>query len=597
MGGTITYTVTALTSAGATGNLVNTVTVTPPAGGTPGTSTDTDTPAPVSNLTASKDDGSTTYLPGGQAVYTIVVGNTGPSDAVGVTVSDPKPAQVASWTWACSGATGGATGCDGAASNSANFTDTVNLPVGATITYTVTAQISAGATGNLVNTVTATPPAGGTPGTATDTDTPAPSSGMTASKTDGVETYTPGQQVVYTIVVGNTGPSDAIGAVVSDPKPAQIASWTWVCSGATGGATGCDPAASNSADFTDTVNLPVGSSITYTVTALTSAGATGNLVNTVTVTPPGGGTPGTSTDTDTPAPVSNLIAGKDDGSTTYLPGGQAVYTIVVGNTGPSDAVGVTVSDPKPAQVTSWTWVCSGATGGATGCDPAASNSADFTDTVNLPVGATITYTVTAQISASATGNLVNTVTATPPAGGTPGTATDTDTPAPTSNMTASKNDGITQYTPNTTTTYTIVVGNNGPSDAIGAVVSDPKPSQITSWTWECTGATGGATGCDPAASNSANFTDTVNLPVGSTITYTVTAQIGAGATGNLVNTVTVTPPGGGTPGTSTDTNTPPPPPVVPVAQIPTLGEYALIALMLLLATAGGLSARRIGRKG
>src|SRR5207237_1378 len=119
-----------------------------------------------------------------------------------------------------------------------------------------------------------------------------------------------------------------------------------------------------------------------------------------------------------------------------------------------------------------------------------------------------------------------------------------DTPTPSADLTVSKTDGTGTYTPGTTTTYTIVVGNAGPSAVTGAMVSDTIPAQVTSWTWVCSGTTGGATGCDPAALNSSTFTDTVNLPVGSTITYTVTANISASATGNLVNTVTVSPPAG-----------------------------------------------------
>ena len=37
--------------------------------------------------------------------------------------------------------------------------------------------------------------------------------------------------------------------------------------------------------------------------------------------------------------------------------------------------------------------------------------------------------------------------------------------------------------------------------------------------------------------------DTVDLPVGGTVTYTATAAVGAGTTGSLSNTATVTPPG------------------------------------------------------
>ena len=44
------------------------------------------------------------------------------------------------------------------------------------------------------------------------------------------------------------------------------------------------------------------------------------------------------------------------------------------------------------------------------------------------------------------------------------------------------------------------------------------------------------------ASGSGNINDTVNLPVGATITYTLIANIASGATGTLVNTATVTAP-------------------------------------------------------
>ena len=53
-------------------------------------------------------------------------------------------------------------------------------------------------------------------------------------------------------------------------------------------------------------------------------------------------------------------------------------------------------------------------------------------------------------------------------------------------------------------------------------------------------ATGGATGF--TASGSGNISNTVNMPAGSTITYTVTGTVGPAATGNLTNTATVTAP-------------------------------------------------------
>jgi hypothetical protein len=66
-------------------------------------------------------------------------------------------------------------GASGPASGSGDIGAAVNLPAGATVTFTVNASISSAATGNLVNTATVTPPPGTTdpaPGnnSATDTD-------------------------------------------------------------------------------------------------------------------------------------------------------------------------------------------------------------------------------------------------------------------------------------------------------------------------------------------------------------------------------------------------------------------------------------------
>ncbi len=104
---------------------------------------------------------------------------------------------------------------------------------------------------------------------------------------------------------------------------------------------------------------------------------------------------------------------KDDGVTQCIPGASVTYTISVTNAGPSDALGVTVSDPKPGQITSWTWTCS-TTGGATCNASGFPITTDFSDTVNMPAGSTITYMVVATIASSATGDLTNTVSVTPP---------------------------------------------------------------------------------------------------------------------------------------------------------------------------------------
>ncbi|MBI4762444.1 MAG: sortase [Chloroflexota bacterium] len=556
-GSSITYTVTAQVASSATGNLTNTVTVTSPAGvtdSTPGnnTASDTDTQNSQAAISVTKDDGVTEYIPGSTLTYTITVTNTGPSDALGVSVTDNIPPQFTSWTWTCV-SSGGAT-CNGSGGPiTTDFSDTVNMPAGSSITYTVTAQVASSATGSLTNTVTISHPADSTPGdnTASDTDTPNFQADLYVTKTDGSTTYTPGVGVTYTVVIGNNGPSDVSGAILTDNIPSQATSWTWTCAGTTGGATGCDPYGPGNVNFSDTVDLPANSSITYTVTVVIPSSATGDLVNTANIEPPAGVTDtnsgnNTASDTDTQNSQAAISVTKDDGVTEYVPGNTLTYTIIVTNAGPSDALGVSVTDNIPPQFTSWTWTCV-PSGGATCSGSGGPITTNFSDTVNMPAGSSITYTVTTQVASSATGSLTNTVTISHPADSTPAdnTASDTDTPNPQADLSVTKDDGVTVVSPDSTITYTIVVSNAGPSDALGAVVSDLKPSQFDTWDWACTTQTGGASGCDPVTGSTTDFSDTVNLPSGASITYTVTAHIAASAaSGSLTNTVTITLPTG-----------------------------------------------------
>ncbi len=571
-GGSVTYTTTCAIAASATGTLSNTATVAIAGDPNPAnnSATDNDTLTPQANLGITKTDGVTTATPGGSVTYTITASNPGPSNAPGATVADTFPA-ILSCTWTCAGAGGGT--CT--AAGSGNINDTANLPAGGSVTYTASCSIAASATGTLSNTATVAAPGGvtdPTPGnnSATDTDTLTPQANLGITKTDGVTTASPGGSVTYTIVASNAGPSNAPGSTVADTFPASL-TCTWTCTGAGGGT--CT--AAGSGNINDTANLPSGGSVTYTASCTISGAATGSLSNTATVTAPGGvtdPTPGnnSATDTDTLNPSADLAITKTDGVTTATPGGSVTYTIVASNAGPSTATSATVADTFPASLTcSWTSV---AAGGATGNTPGPVAGNINNTGLNLPAGSSVTYTASCTISPSATGSLANTATVSSavtdpnPANNS---ATDTDTLNPSADLSITKTDGVTTYAANGTVTYTIVVSNAGPSQATGAVVTDNKPTQISQWTWVCSGATGGATACDGVTNSAANFSDTVTLPAGSTLTYTVTATIGAAPSGNLVNTATVAAPGGTTDpnggnnsATDTDTLTVGAPPVL-----------------------------------
>ena len=90
-----TFTVTGLIAANATGLLVNTATVTAPAGAVdPDTANNTATSSvtltPSADLHIAKE-GPLNAVAGTNVVYTITVTNAGPSDATGVTLADPTP--------------------------------------------------------------------------------------------------------------------------------------------------------------------------------------------------------------------------------------------------------------------------------------------------------------------------------------------------------------------------------------------------------------------------------------------------------------------------------------------------------------------------
>ncbi len=230
---------------------------------------------------------------------------------------------------------------------------------------------------------------------------------------------------------------------------------------------------------------------------------------------------------------ADLSITKTDGVTVAIPGGSVTYTIVASNAGPGAVTGATVADTFPAVLTC-TWTCAGAGGGT--CT--ASGSGNISDSVNLPVGGSVTYTAICGVSIAATGTLSNTATVSSSVSDpVPGnnSATDTDTVAPLADASITKTDGVSNVSPGGNTTYTVTASNAGPA-ATAATVADTFPATLTC-TWTCLGAGGGT--C--AASGSGNISDaTVSLPSGGSVTYTVPCTVSPSASGTIVNTATVT---------------------------------------------------------
>lgn len=573
-GSTITYVVTAVINPSATGTLTNTATVSvsSPIVQT-ATATDSDTLTPTADLSITNTDNSPTpgHVQTGQALtYTVVVTNGGPSDVTGASVADTLPAGFDGASYSAI-ATGGATGF--IASGSGNINDTVNMPVGSTITYTITGTIDAAATGTLLSVATVGAPLGVTdPNSAnnsvTDSNVVSTEADLSITKTDNSATpgsVVPGTPLTYTIVVSNTGPGDVTGATVADTYPADFTGVTYTAT-STGTASGFT--ANGSGNIDDTVDLAVGSTITYIVKGTIAAAATGTLTNTAKITPPAdtidtNTTNNSATDTDTLTPQAGLTITKTDNSVTpgsAVPGTSLIYTITVSNSGPSDAPGTVITDSLPANFTAATFTSSGSAGVS---GNTANGSGNINDTVLIPAHGSVTYTVTGTINPAATGSLDNTATITAGAGVTDtNTATSasdnlTLTPQADLSVTQSDNKGGDSTTPNTgsvvagtSLTYTIVVKNSGPNSAIGATVTDTFPANFT--VISATPLFTGGASITASGGSGGNISDTVNLPVGGEIVYVVTGTLSASAGGTLSNTATVAAPAGVTDTTTTN---------------------------------------------
>lgn len=375
--------------------------------------------------------------------------------------------------------------------------------------------------------------------------------------------------------------STATDVHITDALPAQLSLNLPVTVTLGAGATGVtDSSAGNSLDITIN-SVPAGGTVTVDFTATIQSGVSigQSISNTAdsTWTSLSGTVPAERTGSDGPGgPLNDYAASstqaftinspdfnivKTDGSGTYTPGTSITYTITVNNVG--NAVGTgTITDNFPAALTNISWACSG-TGGAT-CS--ASGNGNINDSVSIPAGQSVTYTVNATALSSATGNLINSasVTLSNVTDPTPGnnSSTDTDTPAYSADLEVTKTDGITNISAGSATTYSIVVTNHGPSDANNTVFTDPSATGLNVTAVTCGSATGGAS-CPTGANTTTALMQGAGiviptLPSGGSITFTVNATVTV-ATGSVANSANIAPSSGVTdpgmfPNTATDTD-------------------------------------------
>lgn len=161
----------------------------------------------------------------------------------------------------------------------------------------------------------------------------------------------------------------------------------------------------------------------------------GSLGNSATATPPGGVTdpePGnnTGTDTNTLTAIAGLSVQKTVTSgATVGNGGTVSYRIDVANAGPSAALGATLSDIVPTQLTSVAWTCTASPGSS--CS-AANGTGNVVLTLGLAAGGSVVVQITGVAPTLTPATIgANTVTITPPPGTSDPTPGDNTATTPT----------------------------------------------------------------------------------------------------------------------------------------------------------------------
>lgn len=294
----------------------------------------------AADLSVAISDGLGSVAPGQAVTYTIVVANAGPAAALGAIVQSTVLTGLENITWSCAASPGSSCPASGAGA----LNHSIDLPPAGTATYTMSATVSASATGTVQNRVVVS--------TANVGDDPAPANNS-ASDTNGVAV--PGNLAPVAsgqTVSGTEDQPSAITLTASDPNGDPL-TWTILTLPAHGTLSGSAPALT----YTPAANYSGPDGFTFKVNdgAADSAAAQVSIVLAAVNDAPTAGSQSVTTAKNTPLPL--VLSGSDvdgDGLTFTVAsqpangtlsgsGANLTYTPVSGFTG-TDAFTFTVSD-------------------------------------------------------------------------------------------------------------------------------------------------------------------------------------------------------------------------------------------------------------
>lgn len=353
---------------------------------------------------------------------------------------------------------------------------------------------------------------------------------LLVTKTADVPELRTGDAITYTVTVTNASFEDAYNVVLEDIVPPEITNVTYSRDGG--------PASYWPGTLAlDT--LTPGQLVVITITGVFDGSVPGPVVNTATATT-------TSFDPNpdnntarviTPVVIAADLRLEKTGPASIAAGEQITYSILVANDGPDEAVEITVGDTLPAAIEDAEVSIDGA--------PYVPWTGSYTIPSLEPL-ASQSFLIRGTVSASASGQLINTASAT---SSTPDPDPDNNTSTVTTDITASADISVVKTAspepavPGQYLTYTVAVSNAGPSASSDVTLSDPVPADLT----------GVMVSTDETSWSAWSSPYTVGtLTPGQTVSLYLRGTVASSASDSITNTATVT---SATPDPDPDNNT------------------------------------------